>query len=642
MDAGAIITKGYFQLAFGHSSSLSTDAGQPTYSYLIPFDASPGQVSSALGNVQGISVNQVTRCQTGYNGIALPCPKQSQGAYQWLVFLNTPVALSTDLYVLKYDFGSTWTGVGSQVKIHRFQQGMTSTNQCIDGICSYNCKNLLQSMGYSFRTRVLTTEGWTDYSAASEYVSTLEARAPGRPPPPFMLTSSTTLVAMQIYTPPSIEGVTSVESQYRAIGAPAWMNGPSFIFAVNQPAIILLTSLAAGLSYEMRIRSINHYGHSGYSGSSPSFKLQSTTVLNTSIDSLIQLIGVTYNSANLSLSSDPKIFLGQATFEVQYQSVFDTFWSSGVSTSLTSSIPGVFVQQVSTRSDSPSSYCEGTFQLSMGPVDPTNLNYYVTLPIQFNASADVMAAAIGAIGLVAATVPPPSIAVTQSMGDFNGWSWSIEIQGLAQDTPLQLFRSSLLNSFGGPCFSEGNSVVTQVVKAGSATQISSTKYVNIGGLLPQTTYLFRLHLTTADLTQLFSDPINATTLAFVVPTPVVAPPVYSEIMIKVAGGSTVTAANGSLAARSTDFYYTSPIATGGTFGMKGGDGYCVVILHDVYKLETFGVKYYFYSGYPQRLAVPLSADLTNLITFKCWGGGGGGKNSVFNETPSLLSVSCDL
>jgi hypothetical protein len=78
-----------------------------------------------------------------------------------------------------------------------------------------------------------------------------------------------------------------------------------------------------------------------------------------------------------------------------------------------------------------------------------------------------------------------------------------------------------------------------------------------------------------------------------------------------------------LAAKKSDLYYHPDAGDGGLPNAMGSNGYCVALVHDLYKTEAYTVKGYFYTGADHRITIPALAQDTGLLTFKCWGEGSG-------------------
>jgi hypothetical protein len=633
VDLGKTITTGYFKIGFGHSSALPSDFEEPTYSLPIQWDSSSSQLLLALSNIQGISVNQVTRCQDGYAEHSYPCPNEASGAYQWLIILNAPVQLSTDLYILESRLGNSWSGQGPQVQISRFEKDMTASNQCINQICQRNVTNLNPSMGYSFRLRVLTNMGWTPHGPSSKYASTLEARPPSRPTAPIVFTIYGNTAVLEITPPPSIEGVTLIESEYRPVQGSIWLSGSTVDWTKTNATmgnVITLTSLSSGVYYEMRFRYFNHYGYSLYSTPSESFTIPSVaSVANNPIDPLFAITSVTSNTANISVRSDASILTGTNTYQIQYKATYEPTWRLVPNTvSLIASVPGVFTQQISTRSDYISG-CLGYFRISMGTVDPTFIDPTVSVPLAFDASVTDIENAISSMKVISGNTITPIIIVRRDSNLFNGYVWTVEISNLNAFAPIQIYKNTFLYNSTESCFSYGDTVISQITSNGLTTYFTQTASILVGSLGTQTAYEFRLHITTSDLLNLYSGSKNATTPIELIETTskVSATLPYASAFSPAVGGSIVEAAINSSAARRKDFYYSSPVGSGGALNEGGSSGYCVAVLHDLFMVDTYRSKVYYYSGSEQRLSVPLAAGTTNLVTFKCWGGGGGGAKS---------------
>ena len=104
---------------------------------------------------------------------------------------------------------------------------------------------------------------------------TLEVKAPSRPRPPLVSQSDSTTAVLQIAQPAAVQGVTSIETQYRRVDvAGAWTAGPSVdltVYAQKFNYIVTLVGLTTGAVYETRVRLLNGVGYSLYSTASPAF-----------------------------------------------------------------------------------------------------------------------------------------------------------------------------------------------------------------------------------------------------------------------------------------------------------------------------------------------------------------------------------
>lgn len=630
VDADKSISSGFYQLGYGHSSTTPYDSEKRTYSAPIPWDASPAQVQTALGFIQGIKVNQVTRCQEGFDGPLFSCPFASQGAFQWLIILDIPVnELPIDLYVHRSEFGNTWSDVKTQqVTVDKFQPAMTSPNMCYQGICVVTVTGLASSMGYSFRIRVLSTLGWSEYSTSSSYVSTLDARPPTRPSAPQLLATSSGFVSMQIIPASRLEGVTLVESQYRRIKASSWSIGPFIDPRIDHT--LTLTAITNSVLYEMRVRYGNHFGLGPYSSPSEPFSLQRVvSSANLSIDTLFNIADVTSTSVTLHLHSDSNVVLGSSTYEIQYKQIYSNSWRAVVKTPvLISSLQGVAVQEISTRSDYQGT-CFGTFRLSVGTVDPSRTQDSTTSDLSYDSSAVDVLDALTNIPVIRTNKIIPRIVVKRRNNLFNGYIWNVEIQGYEHLLNIHVFNIDLSTNNGTSCFMYGDPVVVEVLEDGAATLQTQSTTLIVTDLIPQTNYTFRLHLITSGGLDLISIGKNATTLVDLtieVPMSTLgnSKQAYSELMNRPVGGSIIAYGNGKQAARTSDFYYMDSIGEGGGPNFDGKNGYCVGITHDLYKVSMQKVKYFLYKPSTYKYSVPSNSDTTQFVTFKCWGGGGAG------------------
>ena len=83
-----------------------------------------------------------------------------------------------------------------------------------------------------------------------------------------------------------------------------------------------------------------------------------------------------------------------------------------------------------------------------------NIGQAVSSPIPFDASVEQMSSALFDIGSIRAA--SPRITVHRVANQYNGYTWTIEVQGMGELTRLQLFKSTLY------AVAEGDNTLTKV------------------------------------------------------------------------------------------------------------------------------------------------------------------------------------
>jgi hypothetical protein len=151
--------------------------------------------------------------------------------------------------------------------------------------------------------------------SSSNYSELNDGRVPSRPRAP-TISLSAIGVTLKIIQPPTAQGVTIIESQYRKVDIPSsWTTGPIFDTNTNfqrNSLVLNINNLTVGL-YETRIRMLNQYGYSPYSSSSEQFNIVNrdtviaTPITESSVDLLPSTLSIPMNSFTGSNSSFSKI-----------------------------------------------------------------------------------------------------------------------------------------------------------------------------------------------------------------------------------------------------------------------------------------------------------------------------------------------
>ena len=664
----------------------------------IPWNADEKTFLNALKQISSIKVKEVHRCDTfkNYDGTKFSnwvpqCPYGSRGGYSWLIVFDIPVRSESLplLYPLRIDLKDTWTGIGEQVVVTRQERGLISPYFCDGRQCKLNVTDLEESMAYTFRVRAKTTAlNWTDYSKASEFVSTLTRQAPSRPQPPVISSATATSISFHIPSLPPSQGVNSYQYQYRAKGSNSWLQAALKEARAPGASIMAftLTSLIPDTTYEVRIRAVNDVSPSVFSSAVLATTLGDWMALDkpdapllaggTSVPSDHILLTV---SANVSHSHSS----GKLAYNLQYKGVEDRSWRS-LKTSLWSKalkqrVAPVVVQEVEVRSDGSTVKCDGSFTLSLGAVEPSALHRSVSSAIAFGASEDDVVTAIKTI------VEP----FDSGMGDLRiicsrsfrvdgGFVYRLELHGVRPDIPLlQLYKedlstivisSALQNASYIPLNSANATNVTTAISNFSYTAFTAssspcwrgagpvvlTRYVSprdsvpksvltetirVENLQPHTEYMFRLTAQLSDGTSAASSDILRVTTGGGGSLSQSSEARTQPNAISQANSSVIESANGSTAARTSDIHYIEKIGMGGGSGQDGRSGVCMVscassALGSRGSNEAFrdGVsqrvlddqRVVFYSGAAQRFVVPSFPEVTNVLVTVKCWGGGGG------------------
>lgn len=532
VDKGKSISSGTFRLGLDRSGHNVRDAEQGlgndfvTRTPLIPWNADDATMKTMLQSLSGVEIIDVKRCDTfdaafdntigygGFEGWYSGCPYNLEGGFQWLVVFNVSKvgAFMPLLTVYRNDLPTgTWTGPANQIMITHLKQGMVSPSLCFRQTCSYSVTGLDEGTPYSFRVRALTdASGWTGYSKTSEFVSTIENRAPPRPLPPLPSSASVSSLALSIIAPSASSGVTHIQSQYRVFSSSPifnpqtmsnqhWLVGPSLNLSttVQRKVLILeVQNLKAATAYEFRIMQVNRVGSSPYSTTSAAFSTlpdvdhatipptpyiasiggalssqDASLLTNQQLSSSSSVPSISSHWVDVVVPSMPNLNspVGKVSYRVQYKQDGAPHWQS---------VPdlvvfeprreGVEIQEVTTRTDDfgSTAQCKGYFWLRLGTLETDRLHETVSSPISFDATSDEMKRAIYSIKTVERA--NPRIMVRRRTNIYNGYTWNIEIQGMGDITKLQLYKHTFfgvsIKDVDSSNVTFSNSTVTYVSK----------------------------------------------------------------------------------------------------------------------------------------------------------------------------------
>ena len=280
VDSNRNLTSGTFQLGVDWSGRLNSE-DMVTVTSRIVFNADRKSFKVALEILPNVIVRSVIRCDETdtadfprFNSINYgikDCPHQSRGGYSWLIVFESLGSIKVpNLFVAGNHLGDLWTGIGPQISIIYLSEGRVTPSICVDGVCQYRVSKLEQSTPYSFKIRALISSSvWTDYSTPSEFVTTLEERVPSRPRAPILSSITNAAIILSVTRPITIQGVSSIESQYRRLDVPLgkWKMGPVLNLNLHRfkNNLILNTSTLDEGVYQVRIRLLNIIGYSPYS-----------------------------------------------------------------------------------------------------------------------------------------------------------------------------------------------------------------------------------------------------------------------------------------------------------------------------------------------------------------------------------------
>jgi hypothetical protein len=294
VDEDKALTSGSFQLALTRSGLIESDVLESTRTQMIPHDASSSDMLKYLSKLSNVKVKEVKRCdeyglvndnEIGLGGTdywTYGCPYGSHGGYRWLILFDSELIGSylPSLVVSKSYLGSTWSGPGNQIVVSSVHSGAISPDICQDNICSYRISSLSEGKAYTARYRMITDRyGILPFSDPSEFMLTLESKAPPRPQPPIFLSSTSHSVALSIMPPSPIYRITSIDVEYqRSFSLSAEEQLPSQttrLLHVDYSDEVIRTlsikELESNSSYRFRLRYGNEIGLSPWSSFSPPY-----------------------------------------------------------------------------------------------------------------------------------------------------------------------------------------------------------------------------------------------------------------------------------------------------------------------------------------------------------------------------------
>lgn len=673
-----------------------------------------GDVNSGTGIALDGGKGRPVTIHGEYHDWVNGCPYNvnREGGYRWLIVFDVPTAGGTvpKLIVMKNELTArTWTsltqaeisslpvlsqtevvvsqGVGPQILITRITKGMYNPSLCIQEICTFNVTALKEGTPYMFRMRVLTSaSGWSDYSKVSDLKTTLETRPPSRPRPPTLASVSAFTANILFLQPPSIQGIFLIESQYRlatdAFTNEQWVVGP-YIGLTSTTArgdirsfslTIVLEKLKPNTAYVARIRTTNRYGSSVYSAPSDVFTT-SNDLGALSVPPAPEVAGnssapVTSSSVDVMVRANPSHLLPavSTSYKLKYRIAASSRFPGEINwhTAADTAIfyphrEGVEIQRIVSRStgeyvNGNPTYCAGSFWLQLGVSEPANIAYSVTPPIPFDASIADMEQAIRSIGAVRQA--NPRITIHRLRNQYNGYTWTVEVQGMGDITRLKLFKHTLFAvALGdddlvrvGDCYVDNPAtpIVTATIKDGNDVFSVLEEVITVRGLLPSTLYEFRSQLMDPSRHD-YNGPESNSTLVKTIP--VISPMDSSSVLTigmdgiiqtnrkvnvvtdprrdygKATGPPIIVAGSDLVPAKTKEEHYMGGAGWGGLSAQHGHEGLCIAITYNPRLSQPNEVLRYFFTGTPQILTIPgATPEVGNIgiVTFKCWGGGGGG------------------
>jgi hypothetical protein len=703
LDTGATMSGGSFELGLQYGGLLAEDFQQLARTTPIPWNASAAQFKAALDAIKSVPVREVRRCDQfggnsdpGYGGSlgwSHGCPYGSQGGYRWLVVFDAPATDQVPtLFPYRNHLKGTYTGPGLQISVTRIREGMINPSFCGSLTCRYNVTGLTEDTPYSFRVRsLLDSIGWSDFSRTSYFVSTIAHKVPSRPTPPTPASAQATSLIFDVQYPAVNERVRSIGYEFRVYDFTQpqnwiWLeNEISVGTSVGAPIQLKLSFLQPNTTYEARIRLNNDVGYSMFSSPSAPF-----TTLPFDIDltapsppqilsipsgknAELYSIGSDYIDIVVQSNADLAHASSEVSYRVQYKPASQLNWISLPEVLTFSQLrTGVRRFEISTRitTVNKTAACEGYFWLQFNVVGSNQL-ISKTPPISMSASADQVAAALGAVGALKAR--NPSISVRRQANTLNGYTWTVEMTNSPSNAvaSLNLLRHSMsmtvsyivldpvsnatlsVNTQQSACWANDpfRPVVVRDLSSGQDTAVETSKQMRINGLLPQTSYELRVqsldlfgnilsvsastHAST--VADYLLDPtfLNTTTYNFnsflnawtAFPIPSLSMIAEAKDPSSARQQSVTIAGYLYSPARQNDVYYLPGVGLGGESGQDGTTGYCVFVLYNNRKLDGYRAVTFLYTGSEQFFTVPPPTPTDGTITYvtiKCWGAGGGG------------------
>jgi len=647
-------SQGTFTLGINYGGLNPQDFEHTARTPRIPYDATAAQLKTALSFLTAINVLTVKRCDEfgtttvangGFEEWMHSCPYGDRGGFRWLIVFDTPTRDATfpKLYAYRENLGNTWSGLGEQVFVSRIHGGAVGPSVCFEGVCSYKLEELDEATPYLFRVRThQNVIGWTDYTPTSESIFTKQFRAPAKSRVPVAMSIQETSISYSIVAPSNVQGVEYFQSNYRKTGDEVWMTGPTLDVSHNIDAsdytfeyyTLLLTNLAPGESYELRVRAVNAAGVGAYS----SVSAPTTTVINAQetaavLPPKITTEGIAADSilATIEAIPDANVGIYKNNYKLQYkQSNRENWIELPKKINLSIRKVGVEVQEVSVRSDS-SRGCNGFFWIKLQGAAPDLVDSSVTSAIPFSATEEEFVAAILDIPRIARA--GARVSARRKNNEFNGYTWVFDIEGMGNIEKFQNDRNDLTNKeTGAVCWTGAGFVTnTRTIKDGIDVLTPGAADVQVTGLSPQTSYDLRVvRLDDRSNAETFSEVIQVvTTAAFGAPpaSDVIEEEEYRDAHNPYLAGQYAVGGFGPVAARNHDFHYATAIGEGGDSGVSGSDGQCVVLSFSPKRDEAYKTDFYFFESKVVQHYVPVieshRSQVTRL-TIKCWGGGGGG------------------
>ena len=645
VDQDQVITQGTFTLGVIYNNLIPDDFEQAARTPPISFDSTSSQFKTALAALAGIKVHTVVRCDEfgnitnsfgGFEGWFYHCPYALNGGYRWLIVFE--ILASDDIFPKLYPFrdnlGHTWSDVTEQVSVTRIKHGI-SPKICRFGICSVLINNLNEGTPYVFQYRAhISSSGWTEYSETSYPIMTLARRKPPKPRVPIPQSSTTNSITYAIQSFPRLLGVNKFESQYRIAGTTNWETGPSLIIESEynnnnnnnnnmDPSLIgntrseiidgvntdlesityylVMNNLLPNTQYEIRIRAWNILGVGPYSTSSTSYttKLDQIGRPIVKTPEIIQS-EISDTSIGVIVSADPDMngYLSSEEYILQYKLTQNPNWLNHSEIIwLTVRKKGVDVQEFDIRADSING-CNGYFLLQLQGLIPNLLETTITTPISFNASEEEFKNAIVSLPYISNN--GAIVTVQRILNNLNGYTWTLNVQGMGDIPNFQLIRNELTNydnSSSNYWTGPGPVVSSRGIQDGNDVLLYPTKSITITGLMQQKIYEIRLvRIDSHDFSYSYSNSTIATT------NPTI--DIFEDLSIKqnqfrdkrnpTLPGTYAEAANWNRAARTTDFHYAIGSANGGNTGSKGEDGHCAIITYRSGTFQPYNTQHFYF------------------------------------------------
>lgn len=533
--------------------------------------------------------------------------------------------------------------------------------------------------------------GWTDYSKTSEFIQTLELRPPARMKPPILVSVDISKALLSVKLASAAQGTHTIHSEYRPVGGTQWIRGPSIDllhysndaaaagvtgagaageggFTLGKTVILNIQNLMPNTAYEARCQGVNAYGSSLFSSSSqvftttPDFELAYVPVTPTVDEHSADAVGSAYVDVNIHSNPSNLVTVKPVTYRLQYRSQLEKLWHSYPKlVKFQSRKEGVEIQKIVSRSTgnryfqdgnftfTKPAVCIGQFYLRIGAVASDEVSQTVSGGIPFDATNDQLVEALYTIGKV--KTANPRITVHRIDNEYNGFTWTVEIQGMGDIPRIQLHKHTLFAqeiSTGlrlGECYEEApaDPVLSATLQNGPDIFSQSKQTLRIGGLESQRGYYFRVQeIDTSN----HNAPAAVSNVTFVMTKPdfltsslegtvgldgenhkVVGGTAPRQKQGKKTGPAVAYNGVGSIPAKANDISYHVGAGVGGASGQPGGSGFCSAVSYTSRKSQPTQNYKFFFTGTEQQFIIPPdnpTAGTISIMTFKCWGGGGGG------------------